>query len=130
MYTEGVLLEDLLAKHELSDFEDNLFCVHLQRQYSASKELEEFIEANNIDPAIKIRDKSTLKILNALKVIKFDHFCCVTFVFKCDFGCCCSNLKRGKKNEDKLNERYLQTKTGHPILFGDIIQVAIFHLMF
>lgn len=68
MYTEGILLEDLLAKNEQSDFEDNLFCVHLQRQYSASKELEEFTEANNLDAGVKITDKSTLKILNALKV--------------------------------------------------------------
>ena len=70
MYTEGILLEDLLAKPELSDFEDNLFCVHLQRQYSASRELEEFTEANNLDAGAKITDKSTLKILNALKVGK------------------------------------------------------------
>lgn len=68
MYTEGILVEELLAKPDSSDFEDNLFCVHLQRQYSASKELEEFTEANNIDAGVKITDKSTLKILNALKV--------------------------------------------------------------
>jgi hypothetical protein len=68
MYTEGILIEDLLAKQALSDFEDNLFCVHLQRQYSASKELEEYTEVNNLDAGVKITDKSTLKILNALKV--------------------------------------------------------------
>jgi hypothetical protein len=68
MYTEGILLDDLLCKLELSDFEDNLFCIHLQRQYSAAKELDEFSDAYNIESGVKITDHHTAKFLKALKV--------------------------------------------------------------
>ncbi len=73
MYTEGILVEELLAKNEMSDFEDNLFCIHLQRQYSASKELDEFMEANNIEASVKITDRNTLKFLKALKVYSVNY---------------------------------------------------------
>jgi hypothetical protein len=68
MYTEGILIDYVYAKNELSEFEDNLFCIHLQRQYSASKELDEFCELNGIDGSVRITDRRTLKFLNALKV--------------------------------------------------------------
>jgi len=43
LYTEGILSEDLFVKSELAPFDDMIFCVQLQRQYSASKELEDFL---------------------------------------------------------------------------------------
>ncbi len=35
-------------------------------------------------------------------------------------------MQRGKQNETKLNERYMRSKTGQPVVFGDIIQ--LFHV--
>ena len=46
---EGILLEELHMSESVEIFDDSLFSVHLQRQYSAARELEEFIAANDID---------------------------------------------------------------------------------
>ena len=43
LYTEGILSEDLFVKSDSKPFDDMVFCVQLMRQYSASKELEDFL---------------------------------------------------------------------------------------
>ncbi len=64
---EGILLQDLTVNNELSFFDDYIFAIHLQRQYSAARELEDFLEKNQTD--IENKHKNTMKILNALTVI-------------------------------------------------------------
>lgn len=64
---EGILLQDLCVVDNLTVFDDSLFCVHLQRQYSAAKELEEFIKKDKIDIR-NISDANTAKYYQALKV--------------------------------------------------------------
>lgn len=64
---EGILQEDVVARETLPSFEDALFCIHLQRQYSASRELEDFLTTYQID-INNIEDGSTSKFLQALKV--------------------------------------------------------------
>lgn len=64
---EGILFEDVAARDSLPSFEDALFCIHLQRQYSASRELEDFLTTYQID-IHNIEDSSTSKFLQALKV--------------------------------------------------------------
>ena len=48
-------------------FDDSLFCIHLQKQYSAARELEEFLKSNKVDPK-NITDVNMAKYFQALKV--------------------------------------------------------------
>lgn len=88
-------MEDLVATDGFN-LQDSLFCVHLQRQYSASRDLNAFLE--NYGMNIKnIEDEGAKKYLIA--------------------------LQRGLENEKMLNDNYMQKKHGQKVLFGDIIQV-------
>lgn len=62
---EGILLEDLIVDEHVRVLDDCLFCVHLQRQYSAARELEDFIAStkNNSES-----DANSAKYYQALKV--------------------------------------------------------------
>lgn len=63
---EGILLEDLVSTDGFN-LQDSLFCVHLQRQYSASRDLNAFLELYDMD--IKsIEDEGAKKYLIALQV--------------------------------------------------------------
>lgn len=62
---EGILLEDIIANDKVKVLDDCLFCIHLQRQYSAARELEEFIKARK-DSAVD--DPHSAKYFQALKV--------------------------------------------------------------
>lgn len=62
---EGILLEDLIVDENVKVLEDCLFCVHLQRQYSAARELEEFKLRNSDD---KMQEPNTAKYFQALQV--------------------------------------------------------------
>ena len=96
---EGILLHDLIVKEALQEFDDCIFSVHLQRQYSASRELESFLETYNVDENA-IKDESMKQYLKA--------------------------LQKGRDNEVKLNNMYMKNKAGMPIAFGDVIQ--LFHV--
>ena len=65
---EGILLEDLIVDDNSRRIDDSLFCIHLQRQYSASRELEEFISAKQKN-SNQSDDLSAAKYFQALKVI-------------------------------------------------------------
>lgn len=62
---EGILLEDVTANDHVKVLDDCLFCVHLQRQYSAARELEEFLKTKNDSNA---DDSRAAKYFQALKV--------------------------------------------------------------
>ena len=93
---EGILLEDVSAAVRAAYFDDNIFMVVLQRQYSASRELDDFMEQLAEHPEIA-NDASTLKYKAA--------------------------LERGRDNENILNESYLAQKMCASVVFGDIIQL-------
>ncbi len=63
---EGILSESLVVNDDLSLFDDYLFMIHLQRQYSASKELDEFLQSNT--SAEDLNSESNQKYLHALTV--------------------------------------------------------------
>ena len=63
---EGILLEDLVATDGFN-LQDSLFCVHLQRQYSASRDLNAFLELYDMDVK-SIEDEGAKKYLIALQV--------------------------------------------------------------
>ena len=62
---EGILLEEIIANDHVKVLDDCLFCVHLQRQYSAARELEEFLKAKNDS---NTDDGHAAKYFQALKV--------------------------------------------------------------
>eukprot|EP01032_Pedospumella_encystans_P017195 gene17195-19603_t len=93
---EGILLEELVGVDAISSLHDSVFCVHLQRQYSAARELNAFLEKYGMDVK-NVTEESELKYLAA--------------------------LERGTENENKLNDNYMRKKLGQIVLFGDIIQL-------
>lgn len=92
---EGIILEDVYVDESPERFDDCLFCIHLQRQYSAAKELDHFLEKYDIDA--ENVDPSTAKYLKA--------------------------LEKGRNNENNLNNIYMEKKVGQEVRFGDIIQL-------
>jgi hypothetical protein len=64
---EGILLEDVFETPLISNLFDSIFCVHLQRQYSASRDLNAFLENYNMNPN-NIKDEGAKKYLLALQV--------------------------------------------------------------
>jgi hypothetical protein len=64
---EGILLEDVVVMEDTSYIPNSLFCVHLQRQYSAARDLYEFLQKYNMDES-SIEDENAKKYLIALKV--------------------------------------------------------------
>lgn len=93
---EGILDETVFVSGNLSNFDDNLFQVCIQLQYSASKELEDFMK--NYDGNI-----STIEDIPMKKY--FDA------------------LAKGKSNEIKMNETFMKLKMLNVVLFGDIVQL-------
>ena len=66
---EGILLEELTLTQKITAIDDFLFCIHLQRQYSASRELEEFLTINKYDEKSTVpKDPQIEKYYQALKV--------------------------------------------------------------
>ena len=94
---EGVLNDGLVVSNRVNEFDDNIFCVHLQRQYSAAKELEHFLDTYQISEFDDEQDDNTKQYMQA--------------------------LQRGNLNEIALNDAYLKAKTGQPVNFGDVIQL-------
>lgn len=97
MSAEGILSSDIYLDGRTETISDSLFCIHLQRQYSAAKELESLQSSLNEGSEEDKNDSSSMKYLQA--------------------------LKKGRDNEQTLNEMYLRNKMGEPVLFGDVIQL-------
>lgn len=94
--SEGILVEDVYMDGDVKNISDFIFCVHQQRQYSASKELESF-------------ERSVPDVLNAPDHVK-------KYI---------TALQRGRDNENELNENYLKNQIGKVVVFGDTIQVPL-----
>ena len=64
---EGILLEDLIVDDNVSMFDDTLFCVHIQRQYSAAREFESYL--STFERSIgEPDDNNAAKFMQALEV--------------------------------------------------------------
>eukprot|EP00605_Chrysophyceae_sp_TOSAG23-4_P000595 GSChrysophyteH1.ASY1.ANO1.672.1 assembled CDS len=92
---EGILNEDVFVNPKISSFEDHLFQVCAQRQYSAKLEYEDFLEKTGGDE-------------NEMEESAKKHF---------------TALVRGKGNEIRMNEVYMKHKIGNNVLFGDTVQL-------
>ncbi len=67
---EGILLEDVVGNDGQGFLQDSIFCVHLQRQYSASRDLNAFLSNYGMDPK-NVVDEGAKKYLQALEVLKY-----------------------------------------------------------
>lgn len=114
------MLEDITANDHVKVLDDCLFCVHLQRQYSAARELEEFLKTKNDSNA---DDSRAAKYFQALKV---RYFIYKTFSLASLTLFVVIFFQRGSDNENKLNDSYMKKKLGQVVVFGDIIQVRDF----
>lgn len=92
---EGILVEDVFVSPDLTYFDEHVYQIYVQRQYSATNELEEFIRVNGEDTAGQ--DASVLSHMEA--------------------------LVRGKDNETVLNKTTMRNKLGNKVCFGDTIQL-------
>ena len=81
---EGIISEDLVGVRTIKDLQDSLFCIHLQRQYSAYRELNVFLEGYGMDKS-KITDEGELSYYQALEVPHYDFFCFFCFNIKLNF---------------------------------------------
>jgi hypothetical protein len=90
---EGVISEDVEVSSTLKQFEDHVFQIYVQKQYSATNELDEFEQAFED----VVQDKGN----------KNHH----------------EALLKGKENEAVLNENVMKNKTGQILLFGDLCQL-------
>jgi hypothetical protein len=102
MSSEGVIVEELCISRRLCNFEDHLFQVCIQLQYSAKDGLEEFLSASIGGIGASRRggyelDAENQKLYNA--------------------------LLRGKQNEVSMNETFMQNNTGELVKLGEIIQL-------
>jgi hypothetical protein len=75
MLADGILVDNptVAETSAINSFEDALFCIHYQRQYSAARELEEFTEANLQHDGTLAKADTTQKYMKALRVSS-DHF--------------------------------------------------------
>lgn len=97
---EGILSEDVYTDMRTTTIVSHLFCIHIQKQYSAYRELEDFKYLHRNDTPEQLKDPSTVKYLQA--------------------------LKRGLQNEQSLNDKYMTSRGGQPVVFGDVVQ--LFHV--
>lgn len=95
---EGILREDAYISTFTTGFEEHLFQIYVQRQYSATNELRDFLNDNpQIENGNSFLDPGTVSHYEA--------------------------LLRGKENESNLNRSVMQSKTGNTLFFGDTIQL-------
>ena len=73
---EGILNDDIHGMENITNIHDAIFCVHLQRQYSASRELSAFLQKRGNDPR-SITDENELNYLKALEVRSFSY--CINY---------------------------------------------------
>ena len=89
---EGIISEDVQLDPSSSGMSSHLFCIHIQRQYSAYRELEDFKQLRRMDAVDQTRDPAMIKYRQA--------------------------LDRGYNNEQNLNELSLQRRLGTHFVSG------------
>ena len=96
---EGILVEDLYVSKSMKSFEEHVFQIYIQRQYSATNELDEFMGRLRV---------SGVASNGGLDQAAKNHM---------------EALVKGKENESVLNNSVMKNKTGNQVLFGDTIQL-------
>eukprot|EP00600_Ochromonadales_sp_CCMP1393_P007371 CAMPEP_0174957928 /NCGR_PEP_ID=MMETSP0004_2-20121128/2340_1 /TAXON_ID=420556 /ORGANISM="Ochromonas sp., Strain CCMP1393" /LENGTH=327 /DNA_ID=CAMNT_0016206083 /DNA_START=25 /DNA_END=1005 /DNA_ORIENTATION=- len=102
---EGILVEDVYVSSSVKFFEEHQFQIYVQRQYSATNELEDFMEKYHQDHA---DDEDTDNNQQDADQGWKNHL---------------EALLKGKENEIGLNKSVMKSKTGNLLSFGDTIQL-------
>eukprot|EP01039_Chlorochromonas_danica_P008105 gene8101-8940_t len=98
--SEGLLDNDCFIVNEAENFDSCIWQIHVQNQYSAAREYKEAlllsIEGNEIAPSNNKNNKSA------------DHL---------------NQLQRTALNEQRLNDKLMNIKTGKSVAYGDPVQL-------
>jgi len=82
---DGILQTDVVVRDIPSLFEDSLYCVHLQRQYAACTELNDFLESServkSKAEVSEAEEKRTKKYLSALIVSFYERKYSIADIF-------------------------------------------------
>jgi hypothetical protein len=101
---EGICFDDISLSGDLSTFENCLWEIHVQNQYTALKEYEEVLFSTlSDDSEMKSHEKDLEKSIVTEELL--------------------NQLHRAATNEGHLNKKLMNIKIGKPILFGDIVQL-------
>jgi hypothetical protein len=101
---EGICFDDISLSGELSSFENCLWEVHVQNQYTALKEYEEVLFSTiSDDSEMKSSEKDPDRSIVTEELL--------------------NQLHRAATNEGHLNKKLMSLKIGKPVLFGDIVQL-------
>jgi hypothetical protein len=103
---EGICFDDISLSSDLCTFENCLWEIHVQNQYTALKEYEEVLfstisEGTDAEARSTERDRDRSTVTDELL----------------------NQLHRAATNEGHLNQKLMSLKIGKPILFGDIVQL-------
>lgn len=109
---EGIINEDCFVCSNVDYFEDCLWEIHVQYQYSALRDLENFqltygksLDENDDDEDAHVAydSEGALRRQKEQEVLR--------------------KLRKAAVNEKRLNERLMRMKNGKPVAFGDVIQL-------
>ncbi len=111
---EGILDDDMCGSKGLLSLHDSLFCVHLQRQYSASRDLNAFLDS--IGDVRNIKDDSILRYLAALEVclVLFHEYVFLTI----------SNTAWSRKRNQTQQQLHAQEPWSESVLHRDYSVVS------
>lgn len=104
--SEGLISDELFVVKARDDFDDCLWEIHVQNQYSAMKEYDEALQSGSITLDHNESDDHTIAIGTTERTAELLH-----------------NLHRAAINEQRLNEKLMALKIGKPVAFGDLIQL-------
>ena len=109
--SEGLLDDECFVTPEMEDFHDCIWEIHVQNQYSATREYKEALAQHNQHN--KDRSSSSKLVIknggsSSKKAISQEYL---------------TQLHRAALNEQRLNEKLMSLKLGKPINFGDPIQL-------
>ena len=113
--TDGISNEEVILDKQVDEIEHSLWQIHVQNQYSAMKEYEEFYYLNmyeqhgDIDP-FDDEDKSDV---NDDESDTADEVSAML-----------TQLRRAAANESTLNKKLMAMKLGKPLQFGDVFQLC------
>jgi hypothetical protein len=101
---EGIITDEIFLLNDDNQFDDCLWQIHVQNQYSAVREYEEVLFSTNFD------EETSGSLENG-------------FLSRVSNEELISQLHRAAVNEGRLNEKLMLMKIGKPVAFGDVIQL-------
>jgi hypothetical protein len=104
---EGIITEDVILSQDGIGFENCLWEVHVQNQYTAVREYEEVLFSKLSEENVAPIDGNNGPLEEHIK--KSEDLV--------------DQLHRAATNEGRLNEKLMAMKIGKPVSFGDVIQL-------